>query len=97
MVGSIASTLFGLATESQLEGLNNILTNINELTDENASKLNILNKIVELSTDRIDKMRHAQIKTLNSIEIIVNQTRLLAKLQKNSEHREIVTPLINLL
>lgn len=80
-----------------MEGLNNILTNINELTDENASKLNILNKIVELSTDRIDKMRHAQIKTLNSIEIIVNQTRLLAKLQKNSEHREIVTPLINLL
>ena len=90
VVGDIASTLFGVATENQLNGLNKILSNINELSVENANRLNILNKVIDLSVNRIDKMRNSQIRVHLALERLVNQTNLFVKMQSNLEHKELI-------
>ena len=90
VVGSMASALFGVATEDQIDSLNDILLNIGTLTDENARNLNILDRFAELTTDHIEKLRHAQAKTIKSISMILNQTNALTKLAKNVEHRQLI-------
>ena len=90
LVGNIANALFGVATEKQLDGLNKVLANISELSDENAKNLNIIDNVLTLTTDHLDKMRHSQEKIWDTVKRVVNQTMVLNKLQKKVEHRELL-------
>ena len=90
-IGEIASTLFGVATTEQLSALDTALSNFHELSEENANKLNILNKVVQLSTSEIDKLRKSQIATMRAVSGLLNTTKELANFENDLAKRQVVS------
>ena len=67
-VADIGQVLFGFATDSQINNVNAALGNLSRQTDESLHRMNIMTQVVGLNAARLDKLRKAQIGTVNAVD-----------------------------
>ncbi|CAL4074821.1 unnamed protein product [Meganyctiphanes norvegica] len=79
IIGDIGNVLFGLATQDQINDINEALNTVESQSEESLKQLNILNSAVELSAIRLDKMKIAQLKSLNTLSTLLTHTQQLSK------------------
>ena len=79
IVGTVAHSLFGLATDEQIRQVDIAINNLNTQSDEILKNLDIITSVVELTTDKLKYLRQSQIKSINSISKLYSQVQLASK------------------
>ena len=86
-VADIGNVLFGLATDAQIENVNAALGNLSRQTDESLHRMNIMTQVVGLTAARLDKLREAQIGSVNAVDELTVKVKNVRDDLSNLEKR----------